>query len=120
LSGHLAGAPTGLSDLTFSFGLPGDIPVAADWSMSGTTKVGVFRSGNWLIDYNGTQTINRQYLYGQAGDMPVVGDWASAGTHNIGVYRSGIWILDYSGTNNAAGAEFYFAFGGAGYLPLSY
>jgi hypothetical protein len=120
LSGHLAGAPTGLSDLTFSFGLPGDIPVAADWSMSGTTKVGVFRSGSWLIDYSGTQTINRQYLYGQAGDLPVVGDWASTGTNNIGVYRSGIWILDYSGTNSAAGAELYFAFGGSGDLPLSH
>ncbi len=126
LSGHLAGAPTGLSDAMFPFGQAGDQPVAADWNSSGTTKVGVFRNGLWLVDYNGDHVFDgndRTYMYGQAGDIPVTGDWNSTGTDEIGVYRHGTWILNYNGSISVlAGGiyEMYLAFGGTGYLPLVY
>lgn len=104
LSGHLSGVSTGRQDALYpDFGLPGDLPVAADWNGSGTTKVGVFRAGQWLVDYNGDGVFNnsdRTYTYGKAGDLPVVGDWDSSGNKNrIGVYRNGLWILDYDGDN---------------------
>lgn len=122
-SGHLSGVPTGMNDVTISnFGLSTDIPIVSDWSGSGTTKVGVFRNGAWLIDYNGTGVISQTYTYGQAGDIPVVGDWDSS--HNppkIGVYRSGIWVLNYTG-NNVWGTpgltEMSLGFGFPGYTPL--
>jgi hypothetical protein len=123
LSGHLSGVPTGLSDATYSnFGLPTDIPVAADWSGSGTAKVGVFRNGTWLVDYNGVGTVSQTYTYGQAGDMPVVGDWDSSGNPpKIGVYRSGLWVLNYSGNHvwgTPGETEMSLGFGFAGYTPL--
>lgn len=122
-SGHLSGSPTGLNDITISnFGLSTDIPIVSDWNGSGTAKVGVFRNGAWLIDYNGTGVISQTYTYGQAGDIPVVGDWDSS--HNppkIGVYRSGIWVLNYTG-NNVWGTpgmtEMSLGFGFPGYTPL--
>jgi Beta-propeller repeat len=125
-SGHLSGVATGLSDLTYSnFGQSGDIPVVADWNGSGTSKVGVFRNGSWLVDYNGDGVFNgsdRTYTYGQAGDVPVVGDWDSSGRPSkIGVYRAGIWILDYDGDNAwtlPVVNEMVLSFGSTGFLPL--
>jgi hypothetical protein len=126
LSGHLTGVPTGKADATYTaFGKAGDIPVAADWSGSGTTKVGVFRSGEWLVDYNGDGVFNasdKTYTYGQAGDLPVIGDWDSSGHPNkIGVYRNGLWVLDYDGDNAWTVPvlnEMVLAFGGNNFLPL--
>lgn len=123
LSGHLSGVPTGLSDATYSnFGLATDIPVAADWSGSGTAKVGVFRNGTWLVDYNGTGVASRTWTYGQTGDVPVVGDWDSSGNPpKIGVFRSGLWILDYDGDHvltTPGVTEMSLGFGFAGYTPL--
>jgi hypothetical protein len=113
-----------LSDATFPFGLPGDIPVAADWNQSGTTKVGVFGNGLWIVDSNGDHlftSADATYTYGQAGDIPVVGDWSGGGVVHLGVYRQGIWILDYVGyyyLRTPLSYEFVFAFGGASYVPL--
>jgi hypothetical protein len=123
LSGHLSGVPTGLSDATYpNFGLATDIPIAADWSGSGTAKVGVFRNGTWLVDFNGIGAVSQTYTYGQAGDIPVVGDWDSSGNApKIGVYRSGLWILDYDGDHIMTILDFNemtLGFGFAGYTPL--
>ncbi len=127
LSGHLTGVPTGLSDATFTFGQAGGIPIVADWSGSGTAKVGVFLNGNWLVDYTGGRAVsglNRSYVYGVAGDIPVVGDWDSSGNPpKIGIYRAGLWILDYDGDNvltTPSLNEMVVGFGVAGYTPLWY
>jgi len=31
----------------------GDLPLTGDWSGSGKTSIGIFRSGYWLLDLNG-------------------------------------------------------------------
>ncbi len=126
LSGHLTGVATGQTDITLaSFGQAGDLPVAADWSGSGTTKVGVFRNGLWMVDYDGDGVFtaaDRTYSYGQAGDLPVVGDWDSSGrASKIGVYRGGLWILDYDGDNAWTVPvlnEMVLGFGTYGFQPL--
>jgi hypothetical protein len=126
LSGHLSGVPTGIPDAVYAgFGQAGDLPVAADWNGSGTTKIGVFRNGSWLVDYNGDGVFNgsdRTYTYGQAGDLPVVGDWDSSGhPSKIGVYRNGLWILDYDGDNAWTVPvlnEMVLSFGSYSFLPL--
>ncbi|MEZ5584793.1 MAG: thrombospondin type 3 repeat-containing protein [Candidatus Competibacteraceae bacterium] len=33
-----------------TFGAPGDLPVAGDWTGNGTSAVGVFRNGSWFLD----------------------------------------------------------------------
>ena len=125
-SGHLSGVSTGQSDTTYTgFGQAGDLPVAADWNGSGATKIGVFRAGSWIVDYNGDGIYtgaDRTYSYGQAGDLPVTGDWDSSGrTAKIGVYRNGLWVLDYDGDNAWTVPvlnELVIGFGTYGFLPL--
>ncbi len=72
-------------DQAFAYGgIQGDVPVVGDWDGSGTSKVGVFRSGYfWVLDANGNHqfdgTAAGQDLAfafgGIAGDVPVVGKW---------------------------------------------
>ena len=40
-------------DRCYTYGMAGDIPVVGDWNGNGVSKIGVFRSGNWYLDYNG-------------------------------------------------------------------
>jgi serine-aspartate repeat-containing protein C/D/E len=86
--------------------------------------VGVFRAGQWLLDFSGTNSVTGTYQYGQAGDIPVVGDWRGSGiTNQIGVYRNGLWILNIPANNRLAGYEqyqMYLTFGGGSYTPLVY
>jgi len=96
-------------DVTYSFGLAGDIPVVGDWTGNGKTKIGVFRNGMWYLDYPGTgtwigcattpgdATKDACYSFGTAGDIPVTGDWTGNGKTQIGVYRNGAWYLDMNG-----------------------
>ena len=81
---------TAAGDQTLTFGQAGDVPVTGDWNGSGTFKIGVFRNGQWLLDYNGNGVWDgvaggdRLYTFGQAGDKPVVGDWNGNGTSKVG------------------------------------
>ena len=114
-------------DKIFAFGQSGDIPVAGDWSGSGTVRIGVFRNGQWLLDYNGNGVWDgaaggdRLYVLGQAGDIPVTGDWSGSGTAKIGVFRGGFWMLDTNGNGqwDAAGTgDTGFWFGNSTYTPV--
>ena len=85
------------------FGSSNDIPVAGDWTNTGTSKVGVFRprTGVWYLDngngvWDGCGTDICTGPFGQQGDIPVAGDWTNMGTSKIGVFRpqTGMWYLD--------------------------
>jgi hypothetical protein len=87
-------------------GQPGDIPVVGNWKSSGAIapnydKVGIFRSGHWLLDVDGNGTwssMDVDFYWGDLpGDVPVVGDWNGDGYSKIGVYRNGTWLLDFDG-----------------------
>jgi hypothetical protein len=85
---------------TSSFGLAGDIPVSGDWTGSGVKRIGVFRSGTWLLDINGDGVFDagdKTVQFGQAGDLPVLGDWNGTGQIKLGLFRQGTFILDLSG-----------------------
>ena len=64
-------------------GSVGDLPVAADWNGSGTTKIGVYNNGFWVLDYNGNGSYDgtgpggdRFVAFGgQAGNQPIIGRW---------------------------------------------
>jgi hypothetical protein len=64
------------------FGSSGDLPVAGDWTDSGTTKIGVYRPGTrmWYLDngngtWNGCGTDLCVGPFGSSGDLPVAGVW---------------------------------------------
>ncbi len=59
------------------------------------TDIGVFRSGQWILDYGIDRVVDRRFQYGLPTDKPVVGDFNNDGITDIGVFRSGQWILDY-------------------------
>jgi hypothetical protein len=77
------------ADATFSFGLPGDIPVVGNWNGNGKKRIGVFRptTGQWFVDTNGNgvfdtpadQTWNfglpAASNPGGVADQPIVGFW---------------------------------------------
>ena len=71
------------------------------------SDIGVFRSGQWILDYGIDGTVNRRFNYGLPTDIPVVGDFNNDGTTDIGVFRSGQWILDY-GMDGTVNRRFYY------------
>lgn len=104
----------------------GEVPVVGDWNGSGTTKVGVYYKGFWLLDYNG----NGQWdgtsggdrfiaLGGGAGETPVTGDWNGDGRVKVGIFLNGTWSLDYNGNGVWDAADKTYSFSaGAGDVPV--
>ncbi len=114
---------------TFSVYVNGDIPVAGDWTGSGTTQLGLFRpsSGEWFLNRNGKRSWEgcRKDTcitnFGEAGDLPVIGDWNGTGISKIGVFRpaTGEWFLDLNGNGTwDNGIDLQLSFGGAGDVPI--
>ncbi len=80
------------------------------------TKVGIYNSGNWYIDYNADglfSGIDRYIPYGASGWTQLVGDWNGDGTSEIGIYKDGLWYIDYGGSGVIDANTRYFSFGGA-------
>jgi hypothetical protein len=122
----------------YTFGLPGDVPVANNWN--GTTNqdaIGVFRltpisgfallQGQWIVDSNANGTFDSgditPFFYGQAGDIPVVGNWGNQipQRKRVGIFRPsplGAWVLDVNGNNAYDVADPVFFFGQTGDVPV--
>lgn len=113
-----------------SYGLPGDYPVANNWTglSGGTDQIGVFRCPaagkgvcTWFVNSTGTgyySSADAQYSYGLPGDIPVVGNWNGTGRKRIGVFRGGIWILNISGSNVYDFSDSVTSFGLPGDKPV--
>jgi hypothetical protein len=64
------------------FGSSGDLPVAGDWTNTGTTKIGVYRPGTgmWYLDdgngiWDGCGIDLCIGPFGSSGDLPAAGVW---------------------------------------------
>ena len=83
------------SQYQVSWGLPGDLSVAADYDGDGRTDPAVWRpsNGRWYIVYgNGTLS---EIEWGLTGDVPVTGDFDADGRADVAVWRpsNGTWYL---------------------------
>ena len=112
------------------FGSKADIPVAGDWTNTGTAKVGVFRpsTGMWYLDngngaWDSCGTDICRGPFGGSKDIPVAGDWTNTGTSKIGVFRmsTGMWYLDNgNGTWDGCGTDICRGpFGGSKDIPVA-
>jgi len=67
----------------FAFGgLPGDVFVAGDWSLTGKSAAGVYRAGLWVLDAALPGEAQQNHVPGVTfgyggvpGDIPIVGKW---------------------------------------------
>ncbi|MFZ5998476.1 MAG: hypothetical protein ACOYW7_13480 [Nitrospirota bacterium] len=110
-------------DVTFTFGMSGDVAVSGDWNGAGTTEIGVFRAGKWYLDINGNGAwdagIDLVYTFGLSTDIPVIGDWNGSGASKIGTFRAGKWYLDNGNGVWNAGIDIVYSFGMAGDKPVT-
>lgn len=108
----------------YQFGLAGDQPVVGDWDHTGNLRIGVFRSGTWIVDMGGCNCYGSgaaTYSFGEPGDQAVVGRWAlgSDATHlNMGVLRAGMWYVDANGSGGWDGGDAIYSYGLAGDIPV--
>jgi hypothetical protein len=111
-AGHLnwlvrTSAGGGTAQVTFAYGVAGDIPVWGDWDNNGVKTPGVFRNGAWLLKNSlAGGAADVQVAYGRAGDVPVVGDWDGVGGVGLGVVRGNAWLLRQSVSGGNAQVQF--------------
>ncbi len=88
-----------------TFGTSTDKPVTGDWDGDGKTEIGVFRSGQFILDLNNDGVADVRVNFGMSTDKPVSGDWDDDGYDEIGVFRAsgplGQFILDNTNYNTA-------------------
>jgi hypothetical protein len=88
-------------------------------------KIGIFRNGLWVIDYNGNYqwdgpSTDRVGSLGQLDDNAIIGDWGGTGNGKIGIFRNGLWVIDYNGNYQWDGAvgDRVASLGQAGDIPV--
>jgi hypothetical protein len=105
--------------MSFVYGKVTDIPVAGDWTGSGSIDPGVVRrdGAHWLYllrnsDSGGSADIS--FGYGRtATDTPVVGDWDGNGTFTPGVIRphGANWQYLLRNSDSGGSADISFGYG---------
>ena len=110
---------------TFQWGLPGDIPISADFDGDGKIELTVYRPGDstWYIRFSthgyaagGAQAVQ----WGLPGDVPVVADFDGDGRSELTVYRpsNGTWYIRFSTHGYSVGGAQELQWGLAGDLPI--
>jgi peptidoglycan/xylan/chitin deacetylase (PgdA/CDA1 family) len=108
----------GTTDIVFTYGSRGDIPIMGDWNRNGQTTPGVVRGNTWFLRNSRTGgNADIVFTFGRAGDVPVVGDWNGDGRTSPGLVRGTTWYLRNSNTSGAA--EVSFAYGTRGDVPVA-
>ncbi|HEY0457869.1 MAG TPA: hypothetical protein VGC97_01885 [Pyrinomonadaceae bacterium] len=108
-------------DITVTFGVAEDLPVAGDWNADGIDSVGVFRPSVgqfFLTDDNVlTPNIDQVFNFGTNGDLPVAGDWNGDGIETVGVWRPS--TTEFFLTNNNIKISNVFTFGAVTEKPVA-
>jgi len=111
---------------TYQWGLPGDVPLRADFDGDRLPDLVVYRpsTGTWYVrlstsayGYEGWTS----YQWGIPGDVPVAGDYDGDGKADLVVYRpsDGMWYLRFSGDGYSYATWTSYQWGIPGDLPIS-
>ena len=106
------------SDMAYTFGAPGWIPVVGDWNATGNSAIGVTNGQQWYLDWNGNGAwdgADKAYSFGAPGWTNVTGDWNNDGKTEIGVTNGQQWYLDWNGNGAWDGADKAYSFGAPGW-----
>lgn len=84
------------------WGLPGDVPVPADYDGNGTADPAVVRTApngslEWYIFLGEQGRATPPLVFGHAGDIPIPADYDGDGKSDLGVVRSDAWEVRLGG-----------------------
>ncbi len=117
------GGGLGAAETDFSFGNPGDTPIAGDWDGDGTDTIGVYRPSTSEVLQRNSNTAgpaDTTFVYGEPGDAFVPGDWdGNPTTDTPGVFRSPDAKFYLRNANSTGVATESFFFGEAGWIPVA-
>jgi hypothetical protein len=67
----------------------------AEGILIGKSKIGIFRNGNWKLDYQNDGLWDISYNFGSTGDIPVIVDWNGDGISDTAYFRpsNGNWYV---------------------------
>jgi hypothetical protein len=113
---------SGPSDITVTFGLPGDKPIVGDWNGDGIRTIGTYRNSDGTFHLsNSNANPHEDIVFTWGGPpyqyQPIAGDWNGDGIDTVGLFHEGGFFLRNS--NTAGPAEVYFGLGGPGDVAIT-
>ena len=82
---------TGVADIEYYFGIPGDQPFVGDFDTDGIDELGLYRQSDglsYLKMEHRTGIADTVFPFAIPGDYPIAGDWDSDGMASVGVFRA--------------------------------
>jgi hypothetical protein len=119
-------ATSGLTELSFLYGNPGDVPFSGDWNCDGVETPGLYRQSDgyvYLRNSNSQGVADVSFFFGNPGDIPMSGDFDRDGCDTVSIFRPAeqrFYIINDLGSNDGGlgAAEFSFVFGNPGDKPF--
>jgi hypothetical protein len=112
----------GNADITFSFGNPGDLPLAGDFDGDGCDTVSLYRPGDARVyvinelgaDDGGVGAAAFDFVFGNPGDTPFAGDFDGDGVDTVGLHRAATGLIYFRNELSSGVAESSFVYGNPG------